>query len=144
MKKKKYTDASQKNKSGQILEEQTEKILRESGHKFTRQKSGPNKVAIDFIVETQHGNLYLECKNQNGPGSVYEKIPHTLFKYKEKYGFSEWYIIRGRKLIPKLIYDNLDFLRTCWTPNVETHIITLDELPNLLSRKPIYRSVFVA
>ena len=138
-----YTDASQKNKSGQSLEKQTENILRESGHSYEKQKGG-NKVAIDFIVETQHGNLYIECKNQNVPGTAYEKLSFTLFKYKKKYDFSEWYIIQGRKPIPKSIYECLDFYGKCWTPNVKTHIITLDELPNVLSEKPIYRSVFVA
>jgi hypothetical protein len=136
-----YTDASQKNKSGQSLEKQTEIILQKFGHSYIKQKGG-NKVAIDFIVETQHGNLYLECKNQNTTGTAYEKLPFALYKYKKEYNFSEWYIIQGSYKIPKIVYECLDFYDKAWTPEVKTHIITLDELPNILLKKPIYQSVF--
>ena len=81
------------NISGQLLEDQLESYCRENN--ITYQRAKPGAHAIDFIIETDNGKIFADCTNQNSTGSVEEKLPHKLWKYHNKYGYSNVCIIKG-------------------------------------------------
>ena len=60
-----------------------------------------NKSQIDFQIKCPNGNiLYVDPTNQNGSGSVGEKIPHKVWKYYKLYDYKKVYILMGKYDIP--------------------------------------------
>mgnify|MGYP006129725963 FL=1 len=120
------------NESGAKLEEELEFFLKSNGFSYQRQKSGAE--AIDFIIPTQ-GNyvIYADCTNQNVPGSVYEKVPHKVWKYWDNYDYDEVYIIRGKTLPGKKVRKHLNWFEE--TTGVKTHIVSLEEFCGMLTGK---------
>ena len=113
------------NESGSRLEEQLEKYLIKNNIPYRRAKSG--KHEIDFII----GDYYADCTNQNTIGSVEEKIPHKVWKYHQKYNYTEVYIIRGDYVPSTSVIEHLN------TYSFKTHIVTLEEFTNMLSNVKI-------
>lgn len=87
--------SNKKNKSGKDLEDRVELCIRSKfGNGYMRAQNG--KEGIDFVVGIPpHSKMYIECKNQEGPGSAHEKWVNSIVKYHEKYGMDEMYLIRG-------------------------------------------------
>ena len=95
------------NKSGTSGEEYFEYLLKETNLSYKRNASG-----IDFIVLDKY---YIEIKNQRGEGSVNEKIPHTIYKYYQKYKQKKYFIVgtwKYNKSIMKHIKHLEDTLKT--------------------------------
>jgi len=120
------------NESGTKLEEDLESFLKSNEFPYKRQKSGAE--AIDFIIPTK-GNysIFADCTNQNVSGSVYDKVPHKVWKYWDKYDYDEVYIIRGKELPPKKVKKHLKWFKE--KTGVETHIISLEEFCDMLMGK---------
>ena len=88
------------NKSGKELEDNIENFLISEDIPHTRQKKG-----IDFII---NDSIYVEAKNQNGGGSVDEKLPHTVWKYHKQYKINHMIIVHGKHKISKAILNHLE------------------------------------
>jgi hypothetical protein len=99
------------NISGQLLEDKVENYCRENNISYQRAKPGAH--AIDFIIETGNGKVFADCTNQNSVGSVEEKLPHKLWKYHNKYGYSNVCIIKGdHKISPTVLMHCNELART--------------------------------
>jgi len=120
------------NMSGTKLEENLELFLKSNDFPYKIQKSGAPE--IDFIIPIK-GNkkIYADCTNQNVSGSVFDKVPHKVWKYWNTYKYDEVYIIRGKQLPPKAVIKHLEHLIT--TIGVKTHILTLEEFCDFLQGK---------
>ena len=112
------------NESGILLEEECRKELLKRGIAFQHQTNG--KFEIDFII----GDIYADCTNQNGSGSVEEKLPHKVWKYWDKYDFDEVYIIRGDHMIGDKVIKHLDWYEEQGI--FTTHIVTLNEFLEMI------------
>lgn len=130
----KLTDASKKNSSGLELEDALENKLKSLDIAYHRAKTGSHE--IDFIIRTENNLFYVECKNQNGSGTVEEKIPHTVWKYWKKYNYKDVYIIRGDYMPSAKIIEHCEYYP------FTTHIMTLEEFIRLISNQPIYRGLY--
>jgi len=120
------------NESGNKLEKNLEVFLKKNNFSYKRQKSGAPE--IDFIIPIKENKtIYADCTNQNVAGSVYDKVPHKVWKYWDTYKYDEVYIIRGKQLPPKAVIKHLEHLIT--TIGVKTHILTLEEFCNFLQGK---------
>ena len=82
------------NVSGTDLEDRVESFLKEHNLRYSRAKSGTPE--IDFRIEADNRVIYADCTNQNGGGSVEEKLPHKLWKYANRYKYDSVTIIRGK------------------------------------------------
>ena len=120
------------NLSGTKLEENLELFLKHNNFAYKKQKSGAPE--IDFIIPIE-GNktIYADCTNQNGPGSVYDKVPHKVWKYWKKYKYNEVYIVRGKELPTKSVKEHLKEYEE--EGKFKTHILTLEEFCNFLQGK---------
>ena len=96
------------NISGKKLEKAVEEFFILKDYNFDRPKG--KGVKIDFILETTEGRKYNECKNQNTDGSVDEKIPFTVWKYRKKYKINHIIIVHGEKYIKKSVKDCINKL----------------------------------
>mgnify|MGYP003128352753 CR=1 FL=1 len=120
------------NKSGTKLEENLELFLKSNG--FAYDKQSPGAPEIDFIIPINRNKIiYADCTNQNVSGSVYDKVPHKVWKYWDTYKYDEVHIIRGKELPPKAVTKHLEHLVT--TIGVKTHVLTLEEFCNFLQGK---------
>lgn len=122
------------NESGTKLEESLEYFLKTSEFSYERQK--PGTESIDFIIPTQGNHIiFADCTNQNVNGSVYDKVPHKVWKYWDKYDYDEVYIIRGKELPGKKVKKHLKWFKDI--TGVETHIVSLEEFCDMLvGKKP--------
>ena len=117
------------NESGTKLEDEVESFLKSNNFSFRKQK--PGAPEIDFIIPTNRNrSIFADCTNQNGTGSVYDKVPHKVWKYWEKYEYDEVYIIRGTELPPKAVKKHLQWFEK--VTGVNTHIISFEEFCNIL------------
>jgi hypothetical protein len=105
-------------------------------HDISHKRAKHGAFAIDFIIKTTDKTYYVDCKNQNSEGSAEEKLPHTVWKYWNKYGYDEVYIIRGEHIPSKRIYEHLE-----WYP-FTTHIVTMDEFIAVIEDKPIHQGLY--
>ena len=120
------------NLSGTKLEENLELFIKHNNFSYKKQKSGAPE--IDFIISIEGDKtIYADCTNQNGPGSVYDKVPHKVWKYWNTYKYNEVYIIRGRELPPKAVEKHLEWLSK--NIDVKTHLLTLEEFCIFLQGK---------
>lgn len=127
----KLTDASKANKSGQELETRLKMFLIEKEFNFTQQK--PRQPVIDFIIDTEGEKIYVDCTNQNEPGSVMEKIPHKIWKYHKKYNYSNVYIIRGKEIPNEQVMEHC--AEICKEKNFKMHLMTFEEFCDILMKK---------
>ena len=134
MPKNNLTDASEKNRSGFVLEDMLERKLKELNIAYKRAKIGSHE--IDYIIQTDDDTFYVECKNQNGSGSVEEKIPHTVWKYWQKYDYKDVYIIRGKYNLSQKVIEHCEYYP------FTTHICTFDEFIALLTNQPLYKGLY--
>ena len=99
------------NISGKKLEKAVEEFFILKDYNFHRPKKRfKEDVKIDFILETNEGLKYIECKNQNKDGSVDEKIPFTVWKYRKRYKINHIIIVHGEKYIKKSVKDCINEL----------------------------------
>lgn len=131
MKESKLTDASKANKSGQELEKKLKQFLIENDFAYVQQK--PRSPEIDFIIGNGKETIYADCTNQNIEGSVDEKIPHKIWKYHKKYGYSDVYIIRGEHIPNNLVIEHCNEI--CRTKGFKMHIVTFEEFCAILLKK---------
>tara|TARA_Y100000389_G_C17001962_1_gene289923 strand:+ start:97 stop:486 length:390 start_codon:yes stop_codon:yes gene_type:complete len=85
------------NISGNDLEEQIKNFLISKNIPFNKTNG------IDFIINTNAGDIYVEAKNQNTGGSVEEKLPFTVWKYKNQYKINHMIIVHGKHNISKRV-----------------------------------------
>ena len=120
------------NQSGTKLEDEVESFLKSNDFPFRKQKSGAPE--IDFIIPTNtNRSIFADCTNQNSTGSVYDKVPHKVWKYWKKYEYDEVYIIRGTELPPKAVKKHLQWFEK--VIGVKTHIMTFEEFCDMLMDK---------
>ena len=122
------------NKSGQAGEKRLLDYLEEN--KFSYKQQITSKKQIDFIVNPKTKNkIYIDVTNQNGQGSVAEKVPHKVWKYYKKYGYEDVYIVMGkydlRKKMPLVVQHCDDVYSSLF----KTHFVTFKEMVNILSEK---------
>ena len=106
------------NESGTAGESHFKTLLNENDMSF---KPGGNN-GIDYIVSDK---FYIDSKNQNKAGSVDEKIPHTIFKYHERYNQPKYYIV-GYHKYNKGIMRHIKYLED--TLNIKVYFYTPEEM----------------
>jgi len=126
------------NNSGKKLENELEQMLIQNGIPYTRSVEGP-KADIDFIIHTKP-KMYIECHNQNTNGSVDEKIPHKVFKYKSRHGMDILYIVTGKYPLSIRIKGHIKLLETLFDMKVQ--IENLDSITNKILSNPIQSNNF--
>ena len=81
-----YVMSNPRNESGKEFEKIVNSMLKESGMKYTWNKSSEG---IDFIIHCDGYDYGIDAKGKGGgkkdTGSEDEKWPHTIWKYKDKY-----------------------------------------------------------
>jgi hypothetical protein len=118
---------------GNGLEERVEKYLLSMYIPFQRNKNN----GIDFII---NGYIYLDCVAQGQSGSIGDKLPHKAFKYIQKYGLKDIYILHPYSPITKSVGEHLIFLEEQF--NTKIHILDWADFTYLMnggifdSRKP--------
>ena len=122
------------NKSGRAGEKRLLDYLEEN--KFSYKQQITSKKQIDFIVNPKTKNkIYIDVTNQNGQGSVAEKVPHKVWKYYKKYGYEDVYIVMGkydlRNKMPLVVQHCDDVYSSLF----KTHFVTFKEMVNILSEK---------
>lgn len=128
------------NISGENLEREVKHFL--NGTKLPYKKSPKGKNGdIDFIVYDGNKSMYIECHNQNGKGSVDEKIPHKIWKYWNKYKMGEIWVVKGKhNRFGKGIVEHLEWMsKEC---NISINLVTLDELKSVLNKCKIKQNPF--
>ena len=131
------TDASKKNESGKIGEKRIRNFLTENNFAF---KEGGRK-GIDFQIETENGLLYVDSKNQDGPGSVDKIIVQTVLQYHRWYNYKDVYIVRGTKALSKEVLISLNSFEKAY--NFKTHVMTFDEFTNFIMDETPSLEVFM-
>lgn len=126
------------NNSGKELENELEQILIQNGIPYTRSEEGP-KADIDFIIHTIP-KMYVECHNQNTKGSVDEKIPHKVFKYRSKHRMDTMYIVKGRYPLNSRIENHIGLLEKAFGMKVQ--IESLGSITNKILSNPIQTNKF--
>ena len=115
------------NESGTLGENHFETLLNENDIPF---KSGGNN-GIDYIV---FDKFYMDSKNQTQGGSVDEKIPHTIFKYYEKYKQPKYYIV-GYYEYKESIKRHIKFLEN--KLNIKVYFYTPEEMIEVIKESGI-------
>tara|TARA_R100000030_G_C3152420_1_gene98584 strand:+ start:90 stop:476 length:387 start_codon:yes stop_codon:yes gene_type:complete len=121
------------NESGTLGENHFETLLNENDIPF---KSGGNN-GIDYIV---FDKFYMDSKNQTQGGSVDEKIPHTIFKYHEKYNQPKYYIVgyyeykEGIKRHIKFLENKLNIKVYFYTPEEMIEVIKESGIKPLMDK----------
>lgn len=126
-----YTMSNPINVSGTDLEDRVESFLKENNIRYTRAKSGAPE--IDFKIEVDGSFLYADCTNQNGAGSVEEKLPHKLWKYAKRYKYDSVTIIRGKHLPSKHVMDHCNDIARM--KNFELHMLDYEQFIHTLKNK---------
>ena len=116
--------SNSRNESGKFGEGRIKEFLIQNDLPYTPGKNN----GIDFIVHLEN-DIYIDIKNQNTDGSVNEKLPHMVWKYKQKYNYSEVYITEGKKDTPKNI-------KTHCNEMCKVHFAKFEEMCNILLKKP--------
>ena len=112
------------NESGLKLEDQLENYLKVNDLPYKRNTNG-----IDFIVGS--GQYYIECKNQTQGGSVNEKLPHTIWKYHQRYGMQTMYIIQPYTDGMGAIMNHINWLESIL--DIKVHIVSYQDMCDVLS-----------
>ena len=115
------------NESGTLGENHFETLLKENDFPF---KPGGNN-GIDFIVLDE---FYIDSKNQTQGGSIDEKIPHTIFKYYEKYKQPKYYIV-GYYEYKESIKRHIKFLEN--KLNIKVYFYTPEEMIEVIKESGI-------
>ena len=115
------------NESGTLGENHFETLLNENDFPF---KPGGNN-GIDFIVLDE---FYIDSKNQTQGGSIDEKIPHTIFKYYEKYKQPKYYIV-GYYEYKESIKRHIKFLEN--KLNIKVYFYTPEEMIEVIKESGI-------
>ena len=115
------------NESGTLGENHFESLLKQNDIPF--KPSGNN--GIDYIVLDE---FYIDSKNQTQGGSVDEKIPHTIFKYHEKYNQSKYYIV-GYYEYKESIIRHIKYLED--KLNIKVYFYTPEEMIEVIKESGI-------
>ena len=119
------------NQSGQLLEDMVENYCVSNKISYKRAKPGAHE--IDFIIDSSNGKIFADCTNQMTGGSVEEKLPHKLWKYHNKYGYSNVCIIKGdHKISPTVLMHCNELART---KQFELTFKSYEEFCNTLNQK---------
>ena len=112
------------NESGLKLEDLLENYLKVNDLPYKRNTNG-----IDFIVG--NGEYYIECKNQTQGGSVNEKLPHTIWKYHQRYGMDVMYIIQPYTKGMAKIMNHIKWLESIL--GIKVYIVSYQHMCDVLS-----------
>jgi len=117
------------NESGKAGEDRLLEYLEKN--KFSYRQQITSKKQIDFIINPDSKNsIYIDVTNQNGSGSVGDKVPHKVWKYYKKYGYDEVYILMGkydlRKKMPLVVQHCNEVYK------FKTHFVNFKEMTNIL------------
>ena len=126
-----HTMSNPINVSGTDLEDRVESFLKENNLRYYRAKSGTPE--IDFRIEADGRVLYADCTNQNGGGSVEEKLPHKLWKYANRYKYDSVTIIRGKHKPSKHVMDHC--FDVAEMKNFELHMLDYEQFIHTLENK---------
>ena len=113
-----------RNESGKFGEDRMKKVLIENNLPYTPGKNN----GIDFIVHLEK-DIYIDIKNQNTDGSVNEKIPHMVWKYKKEYNYSKVYIVEGKKDTPEGIKEHCNEI-------CDVYFVKFEEMCDILLGEP--------
>tara|TARA_A100001201_G_C3921493_1_gene150734 strand:+ start:82 stop:456 length:375 start_codon:yes stop_codon:yes gene_type:complete len=113
-----------RNESGKFGEDRMKKVLIENNLPYTPGKNN----GIDFIVHLEK-DIYIDIKNQNTDGSVNEKLPHMVWKYKQKYNYSKVYIVEGKKNTPESIKKHCNEI-------CDVYFVKFEEMCDILLGEP--------
>ena len=113
-----------RNESGKFGEDRMKKVLIENNLPYTPGKNN----GIDFIVHLEK-DIYIDIKNQNTDGSVNEKIPHMVWKYKKEYNYSKVYIVEGKKNTPESIKKHCNEI-------CDVYFVKFEEMCDILLGEP--------
>ena len=113
-----------RNESGKFGEDRMEKFLIETNLPYTSKKNN----GIDFIVHLEK-DIYIDIKNQNTDGSVNEKLPHMVWKYKQKYNYSKVYIVEGKKDTPESVKKHCNEI-------CDVYFVKFEEMRDILLEAP--------
>ena len=94
-----------------------------------KESNGSN--GIDYIVLDE---FYIDSKNQTQGGTVDEKIPHTIFKYYEKYKQPKYYIV-GYYEYKESIKRHIKFLED--KLNIKVYFYTPEEMIEVIKESGI-------
>jgi|TARA_R110000765_G_scaffold175598_1_gene280476 hypothetical protein len=112
------------NESGRKGEERIEKLLKKNNIPYQKSK----REGIDFIINPngkKEDKIYIDCKNQNVDGSVMEKLPHMVWKYKEKYDYTQVYIVEGK-------WNTRDNIKKHCNEICKVNFVKFDEMKQVL------------
>ena len=126
------------NKSGQAGEKRLLDYLEENKFSYRQQVNAQKQ--IDFIINPNSKNpIYIDVTNQNGQGSVGDKVPHKVWKYYKKYRYKEVYILMGnydlRTKMPSVI-EHCDEVY-----KFKTHFVNFREMTNILEGKEKFTTI---
>ncbi len=105
-------------RNGKDLEKRAENHLLANFIQFKRNK----KSGIDFIID---GDIYVDCVATCQSGSIDDKIPTKCFKYINKYGLTEIYILHPYAPIELNVAKHLEHLEK--TMRVTIHLLSWDD-----------------
>ena len=121
------------NESGTLGENHFKTLLKQNDIPF--KSNGSN--GIDYIVLDE---FYIDSKNQTQGGTVDEKIPHTIFKYYEKYKQPKYYIVgyyeykESIKRHIKFLEDKLNIKVYFYTPEGMIEVIKESGIKPLMDK----------
>ena len=119
------------NKSGEAGEKRLLDYLEEN--KFSYKQQITSKKQIDFIINPNTDNkIYIDVTNQNGQGSVAEKVPHKVWKYYKKYGYEDVYIVMGKYDLRKKMPLIIEHCEEVYNGLFKTHFVKFREMVNIL------------
>ena len=117
------------NKSGKEFENKRKNFLKKNDIPF---KKGGTQT-IDFEILTKP-TIWLECTNQTGSGSTYEKLPNKVMKYIRRKKITDTiYVERGIKIPNKDITDNLKQIEDFTGVNIK--VLTSSQTDDLILNK---------
>ena len=116
------------NKSGVKGETKMEEFLIQNNFTYTRHPRvdgyhGNN--CIDFIVEVNGKNIYMDVKNQHRNGGRDGPVGYQVDMYKRMYGYDEVYIVEGT-------YDYSQEIKDFCNKQVKTYFKKFDEITKIL------------
>ena len=116
------------NKSGVKGETRMEEFLIQNNFTYIRHPrvDGYHHTnCIDFIVEVNGKNIYMDVKNQHGHGGRDGHVGYQVNMYKGMYGYDEVYIVEGTYDYPQKIKDFCN-------KQVKTYFKKFDEMTKML------------
>lgn len=124
------SDFNNAHRSGKSAENRLKNFLIENDIPF---QFGGN-TTIDFTIFSKDKIIYIECTNQNRPGSVEEKIPHKIWKYVKKIGLKEIIIQVGSWKLGNQVIEHIKEIEK--TKDIKVIIFTENQVKDYLLSMP--------